>query len=597
MLNSLSLNPKYNVSFYGNKTYITGHRNPDTDSICSAIGVEYLANQIKTSDKEYQAITPGSIAPETQYILKYFGINKPEEKKDISLTVKEAMTEKPLEDVSIHQNASIREFSDLILDKDIKTAPVLDKNGNLTGIVSRKSLAEFLIRQTDHLKELKNFNIPYSKIVELINAEVITGSLSLDETIKGDVITGAYSHEAMEQMDLKDAIIIVGDRKVTQEQAIRKGAKAIIVTHKCPIDPETIKRAKENNVIILSTELGHSKVTSMLEQATPVSEIMSKDVIGFESHQTVSDIKEIVKNNKFGFFPVTENGKFIGIISREEVLAPDNNGVILVDHSNPQQCVKGVQAKDIEGIIDHHINDISFDRRVDTLFKCTGATATLVAREFKTNDIPIPKDIAGILWAAIVSDTDKFTSVTTTEEDRRMAKMLAKIAEIEKPDALADQILSERDKHLIKSSARAICTDDFKQFSTQSGKQFGISQIKTAQSEEYLRRKEEIEDALNKMDNKNKTNGSLLMITDLLQGATYLISSNKMKENAQNVADTASETFFKNYIFKSATSYREIIKNMLSDKTFPRLSNVQSRKEQVQPFISKLVEMGTKEEE
>ena len=99
------------------------------------------------------------------------------------------------------------------------------------------------------------------------------------------------------------------------------------------------------------------------------------------------------------------------------------------------------------------------------------------------------------------------------------------------------------------------------------------------------------------MDNRNKTNGSVLMITDLLQGATYLISSSKMKENAQNVADTANETFFKNYVFKSATSYREIIKNMLCDKAFPRLSNVQSRKEQVQPFISKLVEMGTKEEE
>ena len=480
--NTIPFAQNYNVSFAGNKTYITGHRNPDTDSICSAIAVEYLANAIKTSDKAYKAIAPGEISPETEFILQHFGIDKPEQKKDVSLTVREAMTEKPLEDVSIRQDASIREFSDLILDKDLKTAPVLDDNGNLTGIVSRKSLAEFLIKPTDHLKELKNYEIPYSKIVNLINAEVITGSLSLDETIKGDIITGAYSHEAMEYMDLKDSIVIVGDRKKTQEQAIRKGAKVLIITHKCPIDPNTIKRAKENNVIILSTELGHAKVTSLLEQATPVSQIMSKEVVGFESEQTIDDITNVVKNNKFGFFPVTENGKFIGIIGREEILAPDNNGIILVDHSNPQQYVKGIQSKDIEGIIDHHINDASFDRRVDTLFKCTGATATLVAREFKTNDIPIPKDIAGVLWAAIVSDTDKFTSVTTTEEDKKMAKMLARIAEIEQPDKLADQILAQRDKHLIKATARTICTDDLKIFTTPSGKQFSISQIKTAQS-------------------------------------------------------------------------------------------------------------------
>ena len=593
--NAIPFAQNYNVSFTGNKTYITGHRNPDTDSICSAIAVEYLANAMKTTDKEYKAIIPGEISPETEFILQHFGIDKPEQKKDVSLTVKEAMTEKPLEDVSINQNASIREFSDLILDKDLKTASVLDEKGNLAGIVSRKSLAEFIIRPTDHLKELKYFQIPYSKIVNLLNAEVITGSLSLDDTIQGDVITGAFSNESMEKIDLTEAIVIVGDRKTIQEQAIRKGAKAIIVTHKCPIDPNTIKRAKENNVIILSTDLGHSKVTSMLEQATPVSEIMSKDVIGFESNQTVSDVTEIVKNNKFGFFPVTENGKFMGIISREEILSPDTNGIILVDHNNPQQYVKGVETKDIEGIIDHHINDVSLNRRVDTLFKCTGATATLVAREFKSNDIPIPPQIAGILWAAIISDTDKFTSVTTTELDKRMAKSLANIANIEKPDVLAEQILAQRDKHLIKAPAKRICEDDLKQFTTQSGKQFNIAQIKTTQSEAYLNRKEEIEDALNKIDNKNKTNGSVLMITDQLQGATYLISSTKMKENAQNVADSKNETFLKNYIFKSATSYGEIIRNMLCDKSFPRLSNVRSRKDQVQPFINKLVELGTKE--
>ena len=597
--NSVPFARNYNVSFSGNKTYITGHHNPDTDSICSAIGVAYLANQMKKTDKEYKAISPGEIGPEAQYILEEFGVEKPEKKEDITLTVKEAMTQKPLKDISIKQNASIREFCDLIMAKDLKTAPVLDDDGNLTGIISRKTLAEFIIRPTDYLRELKQHDIPYSKIAEILKADVLTGGLSIEETtVKGDIITATYSNDAItKHIDLKDGIVIVGDRISTQELAIKKGAKALIIPHKCTVPPHIIKQAKENNVIILSTELGNSEITNLLVQATPVSKVMSKEVVEFDANQTVGDAAETLKKYKFGFFPVTENGKFLGLISREEVLAPDHNGVILVDHGSIGQSVKGVTSKDIEGIIDHHQNETSFDRRVDTLFKCTGATATLVAREFKINDVPIPKDIAGILWGAIISDTDKFTSVTTTDDDKKMAKMLAKIAEIKQPDVLADQILAQRDKHLINASAKTICTDDLKQFSTQSGKQFCIAQIKTAQSEEYLSRREEIEEALNKIDNKNKTNGSVLMITDQLQGATYLISSNKMKNNAKNLADSENEAFLKNNIYKSSTSHREIIRNMLCDKSSPRLSNVQSRKEQVQPFIYKLVELGNKEEE
>ena len=637
MINSISLNPKYNVSFYksqtldkqpithskldvsiygekstntvpfarnynvsfsGNKTYITGHHNPDTDSICSAIGVAYLANQMKTTDKEYKAISPGEIGPEAQYILKEFGVEKPEKKEDITLTVKEAMTQKPLEDISIKQNASIREFCDLIMAKDLKTAPVLDDDGNLTGIISRKTLAEFIIRPTDYLRELKQHDIPYSKIAEILKADVLTGGLSIEETtVKGDIITATYSNDAIaKHIDLKDGIVIVGDRISTQELAIKKGAKALIIPHKCTVPPHIIKQAKENNVIILSTELGNSEITNLLVQATPVSKIMSKEVVEFDANQTVGDAAETLKKYKFGFFPVTENGKFLGLISREEVLAPDHNGVILVDHGSIGQSVKGVKNKDIEGIIDHHKNETSFDRRVDTLFKCTGATATLVAREFKINDVPIPKDIAGILWGAIISDTDKFTSVTTTEEDKKMAKMLAKIAEIENPDLLADKILSERDKHLIKASARTICSDDIKVFPTKTGKNFHIAQVKTVQSEAYLTRKEEIEEALDKIDTNKKSNGSVLMVTDFSQGTTYLISSTKMKENAKNVLESKNEKFLQESIYKSTTQHREILRNMICSKAFPSLSNVQSRKEQAQPFIEKLVELGTKEE-
>lgn len=595
MINAISRFPKYNVSFYGNKTYVIGHKNPDSDSVCSAIGQAHLENMLKADkEKEYFPISAGDINAETAFALAAFGIQPPTIKQDVSLTVEQAMDKTPIQDISIRKNASIREFIDLVMDKDLKTAPVLNDDGTLAGIVSRKSLAEFLIRPVDHLKELKEMNIPYERIVKLIDAQVLTGSLSLEETIKGDVQTGAYSVETMETLDLEDGIVVVGDREDVQSSAIDSGAKALIVTKNSPVSFDIIEKAKENNVIILTTKYGLSKVTSLLEQAVPVSEIMSSSVIGFDANQTVNDITDTVKSNKFGFFPVLDNGKFIGIVSREQILAPNNNGIILVDHNNPSQFAKGINKDDIEGVVDHHVQQLVLDTtRVPITYMPVGATATLVARNYKVNGIPIPKDIAGILWCAIISDTDKFTSVTTTPEDRKIANELAKIAEINEPEVLANKLLAQRDANLETLTANELIKEDMKILKTQTGKAFGISQIKTYQSEKYLRKKEEIETALNNLDKENGTEGSVLMISDMAQNLTYLVSSDKTKIRAKKAQQDKNKTFIDRELYKSPTTYGEVINAMTHAKAFPRLVNVQSRKEQVQPFMNRLIEETT----
>lgn len=594
MINAISRFPKYNVSFYGNRTYVIGHTNPDSDSVCSAIGQAYLENQLKTDrEKEYQPIAAGDINAETAYALAAFGIQPPKIKKDVSLTVKQAMDKKPLKDISIKKNASIRDFIDLIIDKDLKTAPVLNNDGTIAGIVSRKSLAEFLIHPVDHFKKLKELDVPYERIVRLTNSQVLTGSLSLQDTIKGDILTGAYSNETMEQIDLEESIVIVGDREDIQKTAIKNGAKALIVTHNSPVSSDVIELAKENNVIILTTDLGHSKVTSMLEQAIPISEIMSETVIDFDANETVNDVTSVVKSNKFGFFPVTEKGKFIGVISREQILAPNNNGIILVDHNNPCQFAKGIDKDDIEGIVDHHVQQLVLDSaRVPITYMPVGATATLVARNYKVNGVEIPKDIAGILWCAIVSDTDKFTSITTTPEDRKIANELAKIAGIKEQEVLANKLLAQRDATIEKLTAQELLKSDLKTLKTHTGEEFNISQIKTYQSEKYIRRRDELEKALNELDSTNKADGSVLMITDLSQGSTYLLISDKIKAKAENVLNSSKETFLNQQLYKSPNYHKSILTELVNGKNPPRLINVQSRKEQIQPFISKLIELA-----
>lgn len=598
MINAISRFPKYNVSFYGNRTYVIGHTNPDSDSVCSAIGQAYLENQLKTdSEKEYQPIAAGDINAETAYALAAFGVQPPKIKKDVSLTVKQAMDKKPIKDISIKKNASIRDFIDLIIDKDLKTAPVLNEDGTIAGIVSRKSLAEFLIHPVDHFKKLKELDVPYERVVRLTNSQVLTGNLALQDTIKGDILTGAYSNETMSKINLKESIVVVGDREDIQRTAINNGAKALIITHNSPVSPDVIELAKDNNVIILSTELGHSKVTSMLEQAIPISQIMSETVIDFDAKETVNDVTSVVKNNKFGFFPITENGKFIGVVSREQILAPNNNGIILVDHNNPSQFAKGIDKDDIEGVVDHHVQQLVLDStRVPITYMPVGATATLVARNYKVNGVEIPKDIAGILWCAIISDTDKFTSITTTPEDRKIANELAKIAGIEEQEVLANRLLAQRDSNIENLTPSELLKFDIKSLKTHTGEKYNISQIKTYQSEKYVKNRTEIEEALNQLDDESKVDGSVLMITDLSQGSTYLLASNKIKICAKTVLDSSKETFLNGKIYKSSSTHKNILTGLLDEKNTPRIDNAQSRKEQIQPFISKLIELANGEE-
>ncbi|MBQ9150232.1 putative manganese-dependent inorganic diphosphatase [bacterium] len=588
MINLIS--SKYNLSFLGNKTYVVGHKNPDSDSVCSAIAVADLQSKLKPQ-KEYQAISAGDINAETAYALAYFGIEPPKVKDDVSLTVKQAMTKRPLKDIAVQKNSTIREFIDLVMEKDIKTAAVLNDDGTIAGVVSRKSLAEFLIRPIDHLKQLKEFDVSYETIAKLIEAEVITGKLSLNDTIKGDVQTGAYSVEVMEELDLNEGIVVVGDRFDVQKSAIENGAKALIVSRNSEINSEIIELAKENNVIILSTKYGIAKVTSLLEQATPVSHIMSASVASFDAKQKINEALKFVKNTKFGYFPVLENGKFVGIISREEILAPDNNGIILVDHNNPSQFAKGIEKDDIEGVIDHHVQQLVLDSsRVPIMFMPTGATATLVAKNYKASGIEIPPEIAGILWCAIVSDTDKFTSVTTTLEDVKIASELAKIAQISQPEVLANKLLAQRDANLEGLSSEELLKQDLKILQTKSKIPYCISQIKTYQSEKYIKNKEELEAALNDLDRENSTQGSALMLTDLSQNATFLLVSDKMRENAQKAKDIISDKIANKTIYQSDVSYVNAIMGLQNNKITLRLPNVQSRKEQVQPFIAEMIE-------
>ncbi len=589
MINPIS---KFSISFLGNKTYVVGHKRPDTDSICSSIAQANLEETLKTnSKKEFQAIAPGEINAETAFALAYFGIKKPQVKDDLSLTVKEVMDKRAKEDVSIHKDAPVKEFGNLIVEKNLKTVPVLDDSGKVVGVASRKALAEFYLSSDDHLETLKTKNIPYERIAKLLEAKVLTGNLSLNDTIKGTVRSGAYSLETADNFNLKDAVVVVGDRDDIQENAIKNGAKCIIVTKDKPVNPSILQLAKENNVIIMSTKHGVSNSTRLLEQSMPISDIMNKEVTSFDSTKSIDEIKNIVKNTEFRYFPVLEKGKFIGVVNRDDLLTPDDNELILIDHNNPSQFIKGVKKENIVAILDHHRQEFLADlKRIPMTYAPLGASATLVAKNYKANGVEIPQDIAGILWCAIISDTDKFTSITTTPEDRKIAQELAQIAQIKEPEKLANKLLAQRDVNLEKLSPKELVNYDLKTYKTKNNSNYSIGQIVTFQSEKYLQYKDELKKALDELDSKNGSLGSILIVTDLSQSMSYLICSNNFVEKAKEVLKQNDEDFLNACINQSETTQLEALADMACEGSIPKLLNVQSRKEQVEPFIKKTIE-------
>lgn len=591
MINTISLFKRQNISFTSNQTYVVGHKNPDTDSVCSAVATAKLATTLDPSNQEYIPVSAGNINEETAFALAYFGIKTPKVKEDVSLTIGEAMSSDYLSKVSIKKDTSIKEFIDLVHNKDIKTAVVLNDDDTIAGVVSRKSLVDFLISPLDYLKKLKEYNVTFETIKNLINAEVITGTLSLEDTIKGDILTGAYSNEKMLGFDLKNSIVIAGDRQDIQKEVIENGAKALIVARSTQIAPEVIELAKEKNVIILASDLGVAKILTNLQQATPVSTIMEKNVVTFDIGQSVDEACKEVKKNNFNYFPVLEDGKFVGMINRMDVLAPDNKGVILVDHNNPSQFVDGIDKDNIKGILDHHLQQLTLDSsRVAMTYKPVGACATLVAREYFANGVSMPPEIAGILWCAIISDTDKFTSVTTKELDIKTAKQLASIAKIKEPEVLANKLLAKRDANLEKLSKSELLKSDLKTFKAKGGAQFAIGQIKPYQGEKYVKMADKLRVELNKYEKENSLDGAVLMITDLSQNATYLVVSDKICKKAKKALAQADDKFLKKQINQCPMSYGTVL-NAIKNGENPRLQNVQSRKEQVQTFITQLLEI------
>ena len=497
------------------KIYVIGHKNPDTDSICSAIA--YADLRQKVTGQVHEAKRAGHVNDETAYVLDRFGVEAPKLLTDVRLQVR---------DLDIHEmqglkpNASIRDTWERMRQEQAKTLPIV-KDDELVGVVSTGDIAKSYMDVYDS-EILSKARTQYRNIVKTLDGTMITGN-EHGYFMRGKVAIGASSPNLMEEFIEKDDLVILGDREEAQACAVNIDASCMVICKDAEVSPKLIQKAKEQSIVIIQTPYDTFTTARLINQSIPVKFYMTSGPLTmFRMNDYVDDIKDIMAKKRFRDFPILDrHGRFKGFISRRRFLGASKKKVILVDHNERSQAVDGIEEAEIIEIIDHHrLGDIETVSPITFRNQPVGCTATIINQMYEENEIEVPREIAGLLCGAIISDTLLFRSPTCTPLDERTAKKLAKISDIDL-EQMAQEMFNAG-SNLKGKSAEDICFQDFKQF-TVNDTIFGVGQITSMSKEELAAIRDMMTEHLPKVLEAHNLNMIYFMLTDILDESTELL--------------------------------------------------------------------------
>lgn len=497
------------------KIYVIGHKNPDTDSICSAIA--YADLRQKVTGQVHEAKRAGHVNDETAYVLDRFGVEAPKLLTDVRLQVR---------DLDIHEmqglkpNASIRDTWERMRQEQAKTLPIV-KDDELVGVVSTGDIAKSYMDVYDS-EILSKARTQYRNIVKTLDGTMITGN-EHGYFMRGKVAIGASSPNLMEEFIEKDDLVILGDREEAQACAVNIDASCMVICKDAEVSPKLIQKAKEQSIVIIQTPYDTFTTARLINQSIPVKFYMTSGPLAmFRMNDYVDDIKDIMAKKRFRDFPILDrHGRFKGFISRRRFLGASKKKVILVDHNERSQAVDGIEEAEIIEIIDHHrLGDIETVSPITFRNQPVGCTATIINQMYEENEIEVPREIAGLLCGAIISDTLLFRSPTCTPLDERTAKKLAKISDIDL-EQMAQEMFNAG-SNLKGKSAEDICFQDFKQF-TVNDTIFGVGQITSMSKEELAAIRDMMTEHLPKVLEAHNLNMIYFMLTDILAESTELL--------------------------------------------------------------------------
>ena len=545
------------------KTLVLGHRNPDTDSICSAIC--YADFKHKLTGEIYEPCRAGNVNPETQYVLDYFKLKAPRLVENVKTQVKDIEIRKTK---GVSRGISLKNAWGLMQENNVVTIPCVTEEGLLEGVITIGDITKSYMNLYDS-SIISKACTKYANILDTLEGSMVVGD-SEAYFDRGKVLIAAANPDLMENYIEKYDLVILGNRYESQLCAIEMEAGCIIVCEGAGVSLTIRKLAQERGCAVITTPYDTYTTARLINQSMPISYFMTKEnIIDFSEEDYLDDIREIMASKRHRDFPVLDSdGKYIGMISRRNLLGAKGKSIILVDHNEKSQAVEGMENADIREIIDHHrLGTVETMSPVFFRNQPLGCTATIIYQMYQENHMEIDKTTAGLLCSAIISDTLLFRSPTCTPIDKAAGLALAQIAGLDIEKYAIDMFSAG--SNLKGKSDGDIFYQDFKRF-TVGNSVFGIGQITSLNAVELKDLKKRMSEYTEKEREQHEIDMMFFMLTNILTESTDLICTG---QGAEQLIMTAFHV------------RDEDVENVSAQTGIVKLPGVVSRKKQLAPQV------------
>ena len=529
------------------KIFVIGHKNPDTDSICSAIAYCDIKNRT-TQESRYIPKRAGQINEETEYVLNRFGVQPPGYLSNIGTQVKDMDIRLSPE---ANKSISLKNAWDLMQENSIVSLPIREKDGTLEGLITIGDIAKTYMDTTDSYL-LSRARTQYQRIAETIGGKVIEGNAH-GYFIQGKIMVATANPDKMKEYVEENDMVIMGNREEDHLQAIEQNVSCIIVGMGIEVTEKVLKLAHEKEIIIISSPYDTFTISRLINQSIPVKYIMKTDnLVTFNTEDFTDDIQEVMIKHRHRAFPViNKKGKCIGTISRRNFLDMHRKKGVLVDHNEKDQAVDNIDKADIMEIIDHHkLGTLQTMQPISFRNQPVGCTGTIMYQMYGEQKLEIPPKIAGLLCAAIISDTLMFRSPTCTLQDKMAAGALALIADISIEEFAKEMF--KAGSNLKDKSPEEIFYQDYKKFIAEGDICFGVGQISSMDADELREIKERLIPFMVSECGRHGVSRVYFMLTDIMEQSTELLfygeGSEEMAVNAFKIEPKDGTIYLKGVV-------------------------------------------------
>lgn len=531
------------------KVWIIGHKNPDTDSICAAIAYADLKN--KTEEVKHEAKRAGNINEETRYVLEHFQVEEPELVSDVGAQIKDISFRRT---AGVSDSISLKRAWELMKTENVVTLPITNSTQKLRGLIVTSDIAtSYMDVYDNHI--LATAKTPYKNIIDTLEGTIYAGNEHA-YFLKGKVVTAISNPDWMDEYVESDDLVILGDRVESQMKAIELNASCLVICYGFAVSKEVIEAANKRDCVIIGTPYDTFTVSRLLNQSMPIKYFMTRDnLIQFDIDDYVDEVRETMSKIRHRDFPIVdEENNYVGMISRRNLLNTQKKQIILVDHNEKEQAVDGIGGAEILEIVDHHrLGSLETISPVFFRNQPLGCTSTIIFQMYQEKGVEIESKIAGLLCAAIISDTLMFRSPTCTAIDKAAAKELAIIAGIDIEVLAKNMFRAGSDFN--RKSPEEIFYQDFKTF-TAGEYEFGVAQLSAMSRESLESVQEKLKDYIDIVRSEQKLDMVFVMLTDIIEESTILMSAGEESDTIIAQAFTATREE-EGYLLKGVVSRKK----------------------------------------